>query len=252
MAKFWNAIDRMFRRKPSNKTAEPVHVSAHHAAFIESIAQLIVTQVAPEELPVFEKLTTIYFADPTPPDLTAVPQYDPLSMGLGEVLVAVTPAATAVVVLALTYLSRHRPASAAEWEAQQAALHQSFNYEVGLQHLLNHIPEQHPKHSELLVFQVRLTENMAQQQLYGDTAELRHNRFQIIAQLNRLALEVVGESFNALSGMVSGISQARWQQLRQQGFQVAQEFGMTEEAAEQISTTMMSAFLTALWSKSDG
>ncbi len=52
----------------------------HADSFAESIAQLIVAQVAPAELPIFDDLAALYFADPTPPDLSTTSYPDPLSM----------------------------------------------------------------------------------------------------------------------------------------------------------------------------
>jgi hypothetical protein len=72
--------------------------------FIQEISQSLVTQVAPEELELFDELMEEYFQDPTPPDLSTTTNDDPLGFGLAETLVAVTPAAAAVVSGMLTYL----------------------------------------------------------------------------------------------------------------------------------------------------
>lgn len=72
--------------------------------FIEEISQGLVTQVAPEELELFDELMEEYFRDPTPPDLSTTTKDDPLGFGLAETLVAVTPAAASVVSVVLTYL----------------------------------------------------------------------------------------------------------------------------------------------------
>lgn len=217
-------------------------------SFTKSIARLIVAQVAPQELPLFPDLAELYFDDPTPPDLSPTSHYDPLSMGLGEVLVAVTPAATAVAVFILAQLTKHKQASvsSSDGQAQQRILTQSYSYETGLQKLLNQIPPQHPRHTNLLTLQARLTENMLKKQQYGDTPDVMADRFEIIAQLNRLALEVMGISFNALCGMATGMGQTAWQQMQTDSFQVAQTYGMTEEMAKEMANIVATAVLTAL------
>lgn len=219
----------------------------HANSFAESIAQLIVAQVAPAELPIFDDLAALYFADPTPPDFSTTPYPDPLSMGLGELLVAVTPAATAVAIYALASFAKQPAASPSGWSEQQKTWQRAFNYENGLTKLLHAIPPQHPGYSELLVFQARFMENLQQARRYGDTLELQSARFQLLEQLNHLALTTVGESFNALCGMAGGIGPAKWQELHENGFRVARTFGMTEETAEQITNTMVTAFLAVLW-----
>lgn len=219
----------------------------HANSFAESIAQLIVAQVAPAELPIFDDLAALYFADPTPPDLSTTSYPDPLSMGLGELLVAVTPAATAVAIYALASFAKQPAAPPSGWSEQQEIWQRTFDYESGLTRLLYAIPPQHPTYSELLVFQARLMENRQQARRYGDTLELQAARFQLLEQLNHLALTTVGESFNALCGMAGGIGPAKWQELHENGFRVARTFGMTEETAEQITNTMVTAFLAVLW-----
>ena len=72
--------------------------------FIKEISLDVVTQVAPEELDLFDELVQEYFEDPSPPDLSATVSDDPLGFGLAETLVAVTPAATALVSVVLSYL----------------------------------------------------------------------------------------------------------------------------------------------------
>lgn len=212
--------------------------------FVEEIAWQIVTQVAPDEEPLFEPLLEAYFADPTPPDLSVTPPDDPLSMGLDEVLVAVTPAATAVVAYALTFFSERHSTSLSDWR-------QLLDYDSGLQHLLNRIPPHHPRHAEALVYQQRLTENIDQARRHGDTEISRSERSRIIEQLNDLAQDTVGESFNTLCGMDGGVSEMEWQQMHAGGIEVAQQFGVQEEMAEQVTEAMMGAFLAVLWGKTN-
>lgn len=71
---------------------------------IQELSKNIVVEIAPEEMDLFDELVAEYFHDPTPPDLTAKPKDDPLGFGLGEVLIAVTPAATAMVNAVLNHL----------------------------------------------------------------------------------------------------------------------------------------------------
>ena len=72
--------------------------------FIQDVSKSIVVQIAPEELDLFDELVEEYFQDPTPPDPTTAATDDPLGFGLGEALVAVTPAAMAVVNIVLNHL----------------------------------------------------------------------------------------------------------------------------------------------------
>ncbi len=70
--------------------------------YIKEVSKRIVTEFAPEELDLFDDLITEYFVDPTSPDLTKSRGDDALAFGVGEVLVAVTPAAAAMVTAVLT------------------------------------------------------------------------------------------------------------------------------------------------------
>jgi hypothetical protein len=207
--------------------------------FVEDVAWQVVAQVAPEEIGIFELLLAVYLAEPTPPDLSITTQHDPTSMGLDEVLVAVTPAVVAAVEHSLSYLGTTTDAQA--WQ-------QTFSYERGLQHLLNRIPSHHHRYADLLLFQAQLMENLAQVRRYGDTADSRADRFRIIEQLNHFSLEVTGQSFNSLCGMASGFTSSQWQHMRQGGIQEAKRFGIQDETlAEQIAEAMITAFLTVLW-----
>lgn len=71
---------------------------------IQEISKNIVVEVAPEEMDLFDELVVEYFQDSTPPDLSAKPKDDPLGFGLGEVLIAATPAVAAMVDVVLNYL----------------------------------------------------------------------------------------------------------------------------------------------------
>lgn len=78
--------------------------TAEGRRYIGEVSKRIVTEVAPEELDLFDELIEEYFADPTPPDASAPTSDDPLAFGLGATLVAVTPAAAAIVSAVLTYV----------------------------------------------------------------------------------------------------------------------------------------------------
>ncbi len=72
--------------------------------FIESVAKQIVKETAPEELELFPELVGDYFSDPRPPATAQRESDDALGFGIGETLVAVTPAAAAMVTAVLNYL----------------------------------------------------------------------------------------------------------------------------------------------------
>jgi hypothetical protein len=71
---------------------------------VQEISKDIVVEIAPEEMDLFDELIMEYFQDPTPPNLSAKPKDDPLGFGLGEVLIAATPAVAAMVDVVLNYL----------------------------------------------------------------------------------------------------------------------------------------------------
>jgi tetratricopeptide (TPR) repeat protein len=71
-------------------------------------------------------------------------------------------------------------------------------YEAGLNRLLTQLGQDHPRYTEVLVYQQRLLENLARTRLYGDTETSRAERAEILDRLNRLALAAVGESSSAI------------------------------------------------------
>jgi hypothetical protein len=73
------------------------------------------------------------------------------------------------------------------------------NYEQPLKELLAQLGSTHPRYLEVLTYQHRLQENYVRAKKYGDTETLRAERSQIVEQLNRVALETLGLSFNELS-----------------------------------------------------
>ena len=74
----------------------------------------------------------------------------------------------------------------------------SVNYERGLQVLKARL-EQTNRYDELNVLEARLRENLSGERLYGASEQSRRERAQVIDVLNRLALDVLGTSFNDLS-----------------------------------------------------
>jgi hypothetical protein len=85
---------------------------------IQELSKDIVVEVAPEEMDLFDELVKEYFHDPTPPDVSAKPKDVPLGFGLGEVLIAVTPAATAMVNEVLKYVMSESINTAKEESAE--------------------------------------------------------------------------------------------------------------------------------------
>jgi Mn-dependent DtxR family transcriptional regulator len=76
-------------------------------------------------------------------------------------------------------------------------------YEAGLRLMLDRLGRGHPRYSETLVYQQRLTENISQARLYGDTDTRKSERAEVIDRLNELSLAVLGLSFNELCDQVS-------------------------------------------------
>lgn len=72
--------------------------------FIQEVSREIVTQLAPEEIDLFEELVMEYFQNPSPPDSSNHQKDNPLGFGLEETLIALTPAATAATEIAINYL----------------------------------------------------------------------------------------------------------------------------------------------------
>lgn len=79
-------------------------ISSENRELIFELAQDIVSEIAEDELPIFENLFEEYESNPEPPDLAAVAGDDPLSSGLGETLIAVSPAAIAMVSMAFSHI----------------------------------------------------------------------------------------------------------------------------------------------------
>jgi hypothetical protein len=86
---------------------------------IAELSKQIVDQVAPEEADLFDELIDDYFADPSPPDLSATDADDALGFGLGELMVAFTPAAAAVASAAIAFVVSAMTQAARDESAEQ-------------------------------------------------------------------------------------------------------------------------------------
>jgi len=76
------------------------------------------------------------------------------------------------------------------------------SYKTGLTRLLKRLGSDHPHYVKALTLQTRLLENTAQVRNYSDSENLRSERNRILTQLNRLALESLGVTFNELCDLV--------------------------------------------------
>src|SRR5262249_764898 len=63
-------------------------------------------------------------------------------------------------------------------------------YETAMQQLLEHVGSTHARYADALLFQSRLLENIALVRRYGATEPLRHQRAQLVDDINTLAQEV--------------------------------------------------------------
>ena len=78
--------------------------TAESAELIQEISMNIVSEVAPEELELFDELMQEYFSNPNPPAQQRSESDDTLGFGLSEFVVAATPAAAAMASAVLSYL----------------------------------------------------------------------------------------------------------------------------------------------------
>jgi len=75
-------------------------------------------------------------------------------------------------------------------------------YEAGTFELLNRIGRDHQLYENALLYQLRLSENIKNSRLYGETDILKADRNRIINELNKLALSALGVSFNEILAQV--------------------------------------------------
>ena len=94
------------------------------------------------------------------------------------------------------------PSSPAPTQAPVVRVDQSDDvysrYESGLRQLLARLGPGHPGHSDALVYEQRLTENITMARRHGDTPALKAERSTIVVQLNRLACSQLDMTFNDL------------------------------------------------------
>ena len=71
--------------------------------FVREVSKQLVSKFAPEELEIFDELYSDYQKHPVPPQAERGAD-DPLGSGLGEVIVAVTPAASAMATAVVSFV----------------------------------------------------------------------------------------------------------------------------------------------------
>lgn len=103
------------------------------------------------------------------------------------------------------------------------------HYERGLTYLLKEIKSDHRFYLDVLTLQARLQENMSATRLYGDTESRRAERAEILSELNRITLSILGTPFGNLSQPLVGGKLAL--DIRQQiAAYLAQDFEQTTRA----------------------
>lgn len=110
----------------------------------------------------------------------------------------------------LTNIQKARPQKFARYAAELGIVdtgseHGAVNtvdvysqYEAGLNELLHRLDRQDARYADALVYQQRLYDNLAQSRRYGETETRKAERAEVIDQINRLSLSVLGVSFNEL------------------------------------------------------
>jgi tetratricopeptide (TPR) repeat protein len=84
------------------------------------------------------------------------------------------------------------------WERQILA-----PYVRGLHSFLSRLDKDSISTLSIYTYEQRLIENIRRTSLYGNSAELGAERSEIVSQLNRLAYQILGASFNELCGIVA-------------------------------------------------
>ena len=77
--------------------------SSEGQVIIQDLSKRLVSQLAPEELEMFDELYEEYRANPAPP--TDTDTDDPLGFGISEIIAAITPAAGAAASATVAYLA---------------------------------------------------------------------------------------------------------------------------------------------------
>ena len=93
------------------------------------------------------------------------------------------------------------PSSSEECTVSVQVVDAYSDYETGLHQLRNRVKQDHPRYSEFLVYQQRLTENIGQSRRYGDTEARKAERSEIIDRLNELSLSMLDMPFTDLYGL---------------------------------------------------
>lgn len=81
-----------------------LNTSSQNKEYIDGVSKVIVSDVAPEELDLFDELVAEYHEDPNPPDFSEKEEDEELAFGIGETVVPVTPAAAAMVTTVINFL----------------------------------------------------------------------------------------------------------------------------------------------------
>ena len=66
------------------------------------------------------------------------------------------------------------------------------HYEAGMRRLLEQMGRDHPRYRDALVFQQRLSENIARARQYGERDDFKSERAEIVDQINALSNDVLG------------------------------------------------------------
>ena len=212
---------------------------------IAKSTQNVVLTEAPEELELFEELLEEYFDDPTPIDLPTKANDDPLGWGGDEFVAAITIASAAVNTLALAFIHKRTYQIAlrhASVEQFPNIFCEFASFEAGLAKLL----EKYPHNLTLLTFQARLLANMQEVRTHGDTLELRHERSRIIQELNRVAIQLLGCSFNQLCGM-GVLTSNDWRILEKRATQTAQANHLKTDAAQRVAQSSLASLIDTVW-----
>jgi tetratricopeptide (TPR) repeat protein len=73
-------------------------------------------------------------------------------------------------------------------------------YENALERLMSQLDTHNSSHADALIYQQRLTENIAQARRYGDTETRRAERAELVDRLNQLSLDIIGQPFTKPGG----------------------------------------------------
>ena len=191
--------------------------------FIKALTKKVVTKVAAEELPLFDELVQEYLDDPTPPNFDTITNDDPLGIGLGEFVVAVTPAVMAAIQALFT--SQHQQnddtidnpketmQAISPWLNQNTVhTYYIFSFDIGFQRLFTKMGNRHPRSAEARDYETKLKENL--RHIIGESKgkyELEKEREQVLEQLNTLSLDVLGHSFIKMCQVDEPTIWTQWQ-----------------------------------------